>query len=112
MTITLAGWRLKAVSLVSLALFLLLASPATVLGQVRLASRFGEANVGGRRVIVHVTVAVPRGADANAVADDAIRRQGGHPFGPLEFSLTGLVWDQFFDGNPGNDVVAQVLQPR
>jgi hypothetical protein len=100
-------WRLKAASFVCLGLFLLFATPATVLGQVRLASRFGEANIGGRRAIVHVTVAVPRGADANTVADDAVRGQGARPFGPLEFSLTGLVWNQFFDGNPGNDVVAQ-----
>jgi hypothetical protein len=56
---------------------------------------------------VHVTVAVPRGADANTVADDAVRGQGARPFGPLEFSLTGLVWDQFLDEDPGNDVVPQ-----
>jgi hypothetical protein len=106
-----AGWRLRTVTRLSLALFISLATPTILLGQARLASRFGEANVGGQRVIVHVTVAVPQGADANALADDAVRGQGARPFRPSEFSVTGLIWDQFLDGIPGNDVVNQYYNP-
>jgi hypothetical protein len=110
-SITTAGWHLRAVIRLAMALFISVATPTILLGQVRLASRFGEANVGGQRVIVHVTVAVPQGADANALADDAVRGQGARPFRPSEFSVTGLIWDQFLDGIPGNDVVNQYYNP-
>jgi len=103
---------IQAATLGCLAMVLFAASPTTAFAQVRLASRFGEANVRGQRVIVHVTVAVRPGADANAVADDAVRGQGARPFGPLEFSVTGLVWDQFFDASSRNDVVEQFYNPE
>ena len=63
----------------------------------RVVSKFGHAQVEGRDVIVHVTVVVPPGADANQVALDAVRNQGARPFQSNEFSTSGLVWDQFFD---------------
>jgi hypothetical protein len=95
-----------AVARVVLAVLSLLAINATTaFAQGRLASRFGEANVGGQRVLVHVTVAVPPGADENAVADDALRGQGARPVQAAEFSVNGLVWDQFFDA--GNGLVSQ-----
>jgi len=58
-------------------------------------SKFGQAQVEGRDVIVHVTVVVPPGANANQVALDALRNQGARPFQGDEFSTSGLVWDQF-----------------
>lgn len=58
-------------------------------------SKFGQAQVAGRNVIVHVTVIVPPGANANQVALDAIRNQGARPYQSDEYSTTGLIWDQF-----------------
>jgi hypothetical protein len=69
--------------------------------QARLASRFGEAMVGGRRVIVHVTVAVPQGWDENAVAEKALRDHGARPVQRSEFSLDGIRWDQFSNDTTG-----------
>jgi hypothetical protein len=86
---------------------ILAASPNSLFAQARLASRFGEATVGGQRVIVHVTVAVPPGADENAVAEDALRGQGARPFQPADFTTIGLLWDQFFDEIVGNEQVTQ-----
>ena len=83
-----------------------------VLGQsARVVGKFGQAQVEGRDVIVHVTVTVPPGADANQVALDAIRNQGARPFQSDEFSTTGLVWDQFFDGESETDQVVQHYNP-
>ena len=94
------------------AAIVILATTATPsFGQIRLASRFGETTVGGERVVVHVTVAVPPGADANTVADDAIRGQGARPFAPEAFTTNGLVWDQFFDLSSQNDWVQQYYNP-
>jgi hypothetical protein len=70
--------------------------------QARMAGRFGEAMVNGRRVIVHVTVAVPPGWDENGVADDAVRGQGARPIQPAEFTLEGLRWNQFLDPSVNN----------
>jgi matrixin/carboxypeptidase family protein len=73
--------------------------------QARMAGKFGEAMVNGRRVIVHVTIAVPPGWDENAVADDAVRGQGARPIRPAEFTLEGLRWGQFFDDSVKNPFV-------
>jgi len=70
-------------------------------------SKFGQAQVAGRTVIVHVTVVVPAGANANQVALDALRNQGARPFQGDEFSTSGLVWDEFSDTDLGNDMVFQ-----
>ena len=79
-----------------------------VLGQSgRVVSKFGQAQVEGRDVIVHVTVVVPPGANANQVALDAIRNQGARPFQGDEFSTTGLVWDQFTNPNISYPTVEQ-----
>ena len=73
----------------------------------RVVSKFGHAQVEGRDVIVHVTVVVPPGANANQVALDAVRNQGARPFQSDEFSTTGLVWDQFSDKVGDNGFVVQ-----
>ena len=72
-------------------------------GKPNLASGFGK--VPGRDLIVHVWVVVPPGANANEVADEAVRRQGARPIDSEEFATNGLVWDQFSDNDPGNDFV-------
>src|SRR5262245_63518770 len=71
---------------------------SNLFGQARLTSRFGEKVVGGKRLIVHVTVAIPDGWDENAIADDAVRGQGARPIQPSAFTLEGIRWDQFSNG--------------
>ena len=84
---------------VAIGFVLFAVSPNTVFAQVRLASAFGEANIGGQRVFVHVTVAVPPGLDGISVAEDAVRGQGARPIQSVAFSLTGLDWNNA-DGFP------------
>ena len=93
--------------LIVLGVIFLAASSSIAYAQNRIASRFGEAVVGNQRVMVHVTVAVPPGLNGNDVAEDALRGQGARPFQPAEFTTTGLVWDQFFNSNVGDDEVQQ-----
>lgn len=102
--------------LMALLSFSVLALPTGMGGQAlgqsgTVVSRFGRAQVAGRDVLVHVTVVVPPGADANRVASDAIRNQGARPLQSDAFSTTGLVWDQFSDADQENDVVRQYYNP-
>jgi len=66
----------------------------------------------GRDLIVHVWVLVPPGADKNEAANEAIKNQGARPLTPDEFSTISLYWDQFSDGDPGNDFVIQNYNPN
>ena len=96
------------VARVLLAVFCVIAaSAATAYAQGRVTTRTGEANIGGQRVLVHVTVVVPPGADEHAVADEALRGQGARPLQSAEFSVNGLKWDQFSTPNTGDDFVAR-----
>ena len=62
-----------------------------LLGQAgTVVSKFGQAQVAGRNVIVHVTVVVPPGANANQVALDAIAIKGLGPFSQM--SSAPPVW--------------------
>jgi len=98
-------WMIIVLSVVFLSLL------TGVTGQVLVVSKFGQAQVGGRDVVVHVTVVVPPGADRNQTALDALRDQGARPFQGDEFSTTGLVWDQYSDSYVGNDFVTQNYNP-
>ncbi len=106
----------KSTSMIAVLLVVFLGLLTGVTGQLlgqggTVVSKFGQAQVEGRNVIVHVTVVVPPGANANQVALDAIRNQGARPFQGDEFSTSGLVWDQFTDSDPGNDTVIQNYNP-
>jgi hypothetical protein len=91
---------------------LLIGANSQLLGQAaNVVSKFGQAQVGGRDVVVHVTVVVPPGVNPNQAALDALRDQGARPFQADEFSTTGLVWDQFSDAGAGNDYVVQNYNP-
>jgi hypothetical protein len=68
--------------------------------------------VPGKNLIVHVLLEVPPGADRNEAAYAALANQGARAFTAEEYSLTGLVWDQFSDSNPGNDSVIQRYNPQ
>ena len=98
--------------LVALAILLaFICAPSLQAQGPQVVSKFGQAQVAGRDVIVHVTVVVPRGANPNQVALDALRNQGARPFQGDEFSTTGLVWDQFYDADPSNDTAIQNYNP-
>ena len=66
----------------------------------------------GRDLIVHIWVVVPPGADRSQAAIDALKNQGARPFTQDEFSTISLYWDQFSDGDPGNDSVIQNYNPN
>lgn len=85
-------------------------------GEQRVVHALGVAQVQGETAFVHITVVVPPGQDERAVADAALREQGARRANPrdlqsAEFSTTGLVWDQFSDGNTTNDFVIQNYNP-
>ena len=66
----------------------------------------------GRDLIVHIWVVVPPGADRSQAAIDALKNQGARPFTQDEYSTISLYWDQFSDGDPGNDNVTQNYNPN
>jgi hypothetical protein len=61
------------ISSVAIGFILLAVGPSTLFAQVRMASAFGQANIGGETVIVHATVAVPPRLDGNSLAQAAVR---------------------------------------
>lgn len=99
----------KVLGLITLALLSatgLLARPAA-----RIVGAFGQSQAGGRNVMVHVVIGVPPGVDANQAALAALQDLGARPFQSQEFTTTGLVWDQFFSGGPGDDYVTEYHNP-
>ncbi|NQV40644.1 MAG: matrixin family metalloprotease [Nitrosopumilus sp.] len=68
--------------------------------------------VPGKNLLVHILLEVPPGADKNQAAAAALYNHGARPFTADEYSLTGLVWDQFSDSDPGNDKVIQRYNPQ
>jgi len=67
--------------------------------------------VPGKNLTVHVLVLVHPGEDKNEVAAAALASQGARPFTAEEYSLTGLVWNQFNPTNPAADEVLQYYNP-
>ena len=84
--------------------------PDSAPGKSQVVSATGK--VPGKDLIVHVWVVVPPGADKNKAAIDALRNQGARPLTHDEFSTISLYWDQFSDGDPGNDFVTQNYNPK
>lgn len=70
-------------------------------------SGLGIARVQGREAIVEVFVSVPAGHDAAEAVRAALGEQGARPIDSAAFATTGLVWDQFGDGDGGNNFVTQ-----
>lgn len=79
--------------------------------QSRMASRLGEAVLNGERILVHVTVALPPGADANAITEDALRGQGARPLQSAQFKTTGLDWNNFGPVVSSTPAVTQMYIP-
>ena len=90
--------------------------PGEAANQARIVSVLGVAQVQGEDVFVHIWLLVLPGQDENAVADEALRVRGARRVNEEDiqseqFTLTGLLWDQFFDSNPSNDYVVQNYNP-
>lgn len=66
--------------------------------------------VPGRDLYVHVLVEVPAGRGKAEVVREALSHQGARPL-TENFTTTGLVWNQFKDGDPGNNFVTQFYNP-
>ncbi len=100
-------------SLVTLALLAtaLTSNPAQPAHASQVVSGFGVATVQGRPAVVEVFVAVPPGTNASEAARAAVLELGARPIDSADFTTTGLVWDQFFDANAGNNVVVQYYNP-
>ena len=78
-------------------------------GNGQVISVFGE--VPGRGLLVHLWVVAPPGAEKSEVARQALGRQGARPIDSQQFT-TDFSWDQFSDGNAGNDFVTQNYNPK
>ena len=68
--------------------------------------------VPGKNLLVHILLEVPPGADRNNAATAALSNHGARPFTAEEYSTIDLKWDQFSDGDPGNDFVTQNYNPK
>jgi len=85
-------------------------------GGPRVVAAHGAAWVGGKEALVEVLVVVPAGSDAGEAARAALREQGARELGPPDlqaaaYSLSGLVWNQLSDSDPGNNFVTQNYNP-
>src|SRR3989344_907811 len=73
----------------------------------------GLIKVGQEDVVVEILAEVRPGEDPQASAKAALRRAypDARPIDSSEYSLTGLVWDEFGDSDPGNDQVSVNYNP-
>jgi len=98
-------------SVVSISLPVNAQSPDFIPGETQVIVAFGK--IPGQDLYAHVWVVISPGSDKNQIVNEALRHQGLKPFSHSEFSTTGMVHDQFFDGttnptfvqnyNPAND---------
>lgn len=77
------------------------------------ASALGVIKLGAEDVVVEILVEVRPGENPEAAARAALRRAypDARPIDSSDYSLTGLVWDQFKDADPGNDKVTVNYNP-
>jgi hypothetical protein len=68
-------------------------------------------HVPGKDLVVHVLVEVQPGETRNEAAINALAHQGARPLTPSEYTTIAIHWDQFFDGDSGNDKVVQRYNP-
>jgi hypothetical protein len=121
MTVSLPGGtmrRLLVLLLLALAAFPLAGRPAVVWGQAaqhRLVSVTGFKHAGANGVRVDLTLDVPPSADADAIARDALARQGAQPLADSTSADLCLLltprWPQFFDHGQQHPVVPQYYNP-
>jgi hypothetical protein len=110
------GLIMKYLILASLLTFSLLAAISTSTGAHpahanQVVTGFGVATVQGRPAVVEVMVAVSPGTNPSEAAQAAVLELGARPVDSAEFTTSGLVWNQFFDADAGNNYVVQNYNP-
>lgn len=98
-------------SLISASLPASAQGPDFVPGKTEVILALGK--VPGQDLYAHVWLVIPSGSDKNTIVNDSLRNQGLKPIHHSDFSLTGMHYDQFFNGtnfpvltqnyNPAND---------
>lgn len=88
---------MRRLSALAIPIVLVLLAPAAAAAAPRAVSAQGSATVNGRPAVVDVVVAVPQGADANALAAQALAQEGARPFvpaglGSFGFTTEGWSW--------------------
>ncbi len=80
---------------------------ASAKGKSKAIAITGIGTVNGESVVVHIIAVVPEGKSKKNVAAAALRGVNARGLTSSDFSLLANAWDQFSDGDPGNDFVTQ-----
>ena len=108
--------KLPLIAVIAIALGLCagpLAAPAAQAAppQGEVISVLGLSHAHGNDLVVHIIAVVPPGRGASDVAAEVLAEHGARPFKSADYKLSGLKWDQFFDGNNTNNQVVQSYNP-
>lgn len=98
-------------AIVVAALIVPVGSPAHAVSADRIVSVHGITGGDEYASLVHVLLRVTESQDLAATAADALRTLGARPVTEHDFRLTGVHWPQFYDHDPSNDVVPQLVNP-
>ena len=96
-----------AVLAISAGLALFGADSASAKSNGRAIAVTGVSTVNGEQVLVHVIAAVNAGRSDQEVASAALRGVNARTLTSSEYTLLANSWDQFSDGDAGNDYVIQ-----
>ncbi|MBT4126818.1 MAG: matrixin family metalloprotease [Chloroflexi bacterium] len=96
-----------AVLAISAGLAMLGADSASAKSEGKTIAVTGVTSVNGQSVVVHIIAAVNAGKSDQEVADAALRGVNARGLTASEYSLLANSWDQFSDGDAGNDFVVQ-----
>lgn len=90
------------------------ASDSFAENNIQAASARGVIHLNGEDVIVEILAKVRPGEHPEAAAQATLRRvyPDVRPFDSANYETNGLVWDQFADGNDGNDFVKVQYNPK
>jgi hypothetical protein len=83
--------------------------PDFVPGKTEVVLALGK--VPGQDLYAHVWIVVPADSDRNSVVNESLKNQGLKPIHHSDFSLTGMHYSQFFDGDNSNDFLVQNYNP-
>ncbi len=96
-----------AVLALSAGLAMLGADSASANGNGRVIAVTGVASVDNEQVLVHIIAVVNAGRSDQEVAEAALRGVNARGLTASDYTLLANSWDQFSDGNAGNDYVVQ-----
>lgn len=96
-----------AVLVLSAGLAMLGVDSASANSKGRVIAVTGVGSAGGEKVIVHILVSAQAGKSDQEVADAALNGVNARAITSSDYSLLANSWDQFSDGDGGNDFVTQ-----